>query len=187
MIVVGILRNLWELTHNTVRFVHDALVIFLARVKKENMFRFIFGLSIILLDQISKYWVAENILYGSYISVTSFFKIVHFQNTGAAFSFLHNASGWQNYFFIILTGIILIYLFYLFKKNKDQKYTWLSLLLIVSGAIGNLIDRVINGYVTDFIYIHYNEMYWPAFNVADSVISIGAFLYLYALCKGQIK
>ena len=117
----------------------------------------------------------------------NFFKIVHFQNTGAAFSFLDSASGWQNNFFILLTLAILTYLIYLYRQNISSPYGSISIMLIISGAIGNLIDRFSNGHVTDFIYLHINEYYWPAFNVADSAITIGAIIYLLGLLKGKIK
>ena len=151
------------------------------------MLKIVIAVLIIALDQLTKLWIIHNFNYQDNSSVTSFFKLVHFQNTGAAFSFLHDASGWQNIFFVTLSILILIYLFYLYKKLKDVFPAWLSLLLIMAGAVGNLIDRIRIGHVTDFIYLHYNDFYWPAFNVADSAICLGALLYLYSLGKGQIK
>jgi signal peptidase II len=151
------------------------------------MLKIVIAVLIIALDQLTKLWIIHNFNYQDNFSVTSFFKLVHFQNTGAAFSFLHDASGWQNIFFVTLSILILIYLFYLYKKLKDVFPAWLSLLLIMAGAVGNLIDRIRIGHVTDFIYLHYNDFYWPAFNVADSAICLGALLYLYSLGKGQIK
>lgn len=151
------------------------------------MLKIVIAALIIALDQFTKLWIIHNFNYQDNFSVTSFFKLVHFQNTGAAFSFLHDASGWQNIFFVTLSILILIYLFYLYKKLKDVFPAWLSLLLIMAGAVGNLIDRIRIGHVTDFIYLHYNDFYWPAFNVADSAICLGALLYLYSLSKGQIK
>jgi signal peptidase II len=151
------------------------------------MLKIVIAALIIALDQLTKLWIIHNFNYQDNFSVTSFFKLVHFQNTGAAFSFLHDASGWQNIFFVTLSILILIYLFYLYKKLKDVFPAWLSLLLIMAGAVGNLIDRIRIGHVTDFIYLHYNDFYWPAFNVADSAICLGALLYLYSLSKGQIK
>jgi signal peptidase II len=151
------------------------------------MLKIVIAALIIALDQLTKLWIIHNFNYQDNFSVTSFFKLVHFQNTGAAFSFLHDASGWQNIFFVTLSILILIYLFYLYKKLKDVFPAWLSLLLIMAGAVGNLIDRIRIGHVTDFIYLHYNDFYWPAFNVADSAICLGALLYLYSLGKGQIK
>jgi signal peptidase II len=151
------------------------------------MLKIVIAVLIIALDQLTKLWIIHNFNYQDNFSVTSFLKLVHFQNTGAAFSFLHDASGWQNIFFVTLSILILIYLFYLYKKLKDVFPAWLSLLLIMAGAVGNLIDRIRIGHVTDFIYLHYNDFYWPAFNVADSAICLGALLYLYSLGKGQIK
>jgi len=155
--------------------------------KKESMHKFLIGLCIIVIDQLSKNWVEKNIPFTEYLEINNFFKIVHFQNTGAAFSFLDSASGWQNNFFIFLTLAILIYLFYLYRQNTSSPYGSISIMMIISGAIGNLIDRVSNGHVTDFIYVHINDYYWPAFNVADSVITIGAIIYFLGLLKGKIK
>jgi signal peptidase II len=155
--------------------------------KKENMRKLLIGLCIILIDQLSKSWVEKNIPFTEYFEINNFFKIVHFQNTGAAFSFLDSASGWQNNFFILLTLAILTYLINLYRQNISSPYGSISIMLIMSGAIGNLIDRFSNGHVTDFIYLHINEYYWPAFNVADSAITIGAIIYLLGLLKGKIK
>jgi len=155
--------------------------------KKESMHKFLVGLCIIVVDQLSKNWVEKNIPFTEYLEINNFFKIVYFQNTGAAFSFLDSASGWQNNFFIFLTLAILIYLFYLYRQNTSSPYGSISIMLIISGAIGNLIDRLSNGHVTDFIYVHINDYYWPAFNVADSVITIGAIIYFLGLLKGKIK
>jgi len=86
-----------------------------------------------------------------------------------------------------LTLAILTYLIYLYRQNTSSPYGSISIMLIISGAIGNLIDRLSNGHVTDFIYVHINNYYWPAFNVADSVITIGAIIYFLGLLKGKIK
>ena len=155
--------------------------------KKESMHKFLVGLCIIVVDQLSKNWVEKNIPFTEYLEINNFFNIVHFQNTGAAFSLLDSASGWQNNFFIFLTLAILTYLIYLYRQNTSSPYGSISIMLIISGAIGNLIDRLSNGHVTDFIYVHINDYYWPAFNVADSVITIGAIIYFLGLLKGKIK
>lgn len=155
--------------------------------KKESMRKFILSLCIIIFDQLSKNWVERNILFGDYLEINNFFKIVHFQNTGAAFSILDGASGWQNNFFIVLTISILIYLAYLYKQNRSSSYGTISITLIISGAVGNLIDRFNNGHVTDFIYFHINDYYWPAFNIADSAITIGAIIYFLGLLKEKIN
>ena len=155
--------------------------------KKESMHKFLIGLCIIVIDQLSKNWVEKNISFTEYLEINNFFKIVHFQNTGAAFSLLDSASGWQNNFFIFLTLAILTYLIYLYRQNTSSPYGSISIMLIISGAIGNLIDRLSNGHVTDFIYVHINNYYWPAFNMADSVITIGAIIYFLGLLKGKIK
>lgn len=151
------------------------------------MHKLILGFCIVLLDQASKFWIIKNLSQQDQIDVSFFLKIVHFQNTGAAFSFLHDASGWQNIFFIVLSILILIYLIYLYQGNQNNTYGWFSLILIMSGAIGNIFDRFLIGHVTDFIYLHINNYYWPAFNVADTAISIGAIIYFVGILKKQIK
>ena len=131
---------------------------------------------IIALDQASKWAIVKWVeLYRS-IPVTEFLDITYLQNTGAAFSFLADASGWQRWFFIIL-GIVVstVIVFWLRQlKASEQKVLVLGLSLLVGGALGNVIDRINHGYVVDFIHVHWNDAYFPAFNVADSAITIGA-------------
>ena len=127
------------------------------------MHKLVFGLLYYSLDQFLNSGYIKSVSQQDQIDVSFFLKIVHFQNTGAAFSFLHNASGWQNIFFIILSILILIYLIYLYQVNQKNIYGWLSLILIISGAIGNLIDRLTIGHVTDFIYLHINNYYLASF------------------------
>ena len=121
------------------------------------------------------------------VEITSFFSLVHFQNPGAAFSFLSDQGGWQRYFLIAISLLAVLYIPWLINQYKKNILIVIGLLLILGGAIGNLYDRVSYGYVIDFIYLHFAEFYWPAFNVADSAISLGVLLFLYGSFKSYKK
>jgi len=140
---------------------------------------------IVILDLISKQWIFNHLDFGSALVITPFFNIVHFQNTGAAFSFLSEASGWQRYFFIVVSFIAIVIIIRLMHEQLKQPLLCLALAFILGGAIGNLCDRSYYGFVIDFIYVHYEAYYWPAFNVADSFISIGVALILYDAFKNK--
>ena len=140
---------------------------------------------IVILDLISKQWIFNHLDFGSALVITPFFNIVHFQNTGAAFSFLSEASGWQRYFFIFISLIAIVIIIRLMRERLKQPLLCLALAFILGGAIGNLCDRSYYGFVIDFIYVHYKSYYWPAFNVADSFISAGVALILYDAFKNK--
>ena len=140
---------------------------------------------IFILDFISKQWIFNHLDFGSALVITPFFNIVHFQNTGAAFSFLSEASGWQRYFFIVVSLIAIVIIIRLIRERLKQPLLCLALAFVLGGALGNLCDRSYYGFVIDFIYIHYEAYYWPAFNVADSFISIGVALILYDALKNK--
>ena len=112
---------------------------------------------------------------------------MHFQNPGAAFSFLSDQGGWQRYFLIAISLLAVLYIPWLINQYKKNILIVIGLLLILGGAIGNLYDRISYGYVIDFIYLHIAEFYWPAFNVADSAISLGVLLFLYGSFKNYKK
>ncbi len=134
----------------------------------------------ILLDQITKLLIIKNIPYHSFIKLNDYFSIVNVGNTGVAFSMFQN----NNIFFIVLVSLVLIYvIFFLVKDNKDfTKLQINSFLLIVSGGIGNLIDRIFRGAVVDFIDIGYKNVYrWPAFNIADSCVCVGVTLIIISI------
>ena len=142
--------------------------------------------AIVLADQISKKFISETLKLGEAIEITSFFDIIYVHNTGAAFSFLANAGGWQRYFLVLVSSLVSIALPFYIKKNLHNPLLAISLTLILGGAVGNLIDRIVLGYVIDFISIHIgNIFYWPAFNVADSAITIGAVLLIYDALKNK--
>jgi len=126
-------------------------------------------------------------MYGEQVEITSFFTLVHFQNPGAAFSFLSDQGGWQRYFLIGISLLAVLYIPWLINQYKKNILIVIGLLLILGGAIGNLYDRISYGYVIDFIYLHFAEFYWPAFNVADSAISLGVLLFLYGSFKSYKK
>jgi signal peptidase II len=140
---------------------------------------FLLVIFIALSDQLTKILVIKNIANDQFVSINSYFYLVNFKNSGAAFSFLSDAGGWQRYFLSIVAAIASVYIVFMIKKHRDDLFTGLALSLILGGALGNLYDRISLGYVTDFLYFHYNDYYWPAFNIADTAISIGAIILIY--------
>jgi signal peptidase II len=143
------------------------------------------ALIIILLDQISKVVVIGAFELGDSRHVTGFFNLVRAHNTGAAFSFLAHAGGWQRWFFVGLGAAAVSFILYMLRTHGGQKmFSW-ALTLVMGGAIGNVIDRLVHGYVVDFLDFHWAFLaplfpagHFPAFNVADCAISIGAFLLI---------
>lgn len=139
---------------------------------------FLISAIIVVLDLYTKHLVQNAFVYGEHLTVTSFFDLVRYHNTGAAFSFLADAGGWQKWFFTAITSIAVIVITYLLRKHhKEVIFSW-GLALVLGGAIGNLYDRLTLGYVVDFLSFHINGLYWPAFNVADSAICVGVGLLL---------
>ena len=136
------------------------------------------SLLVIVLDQLSKLWVIGAFQHGEGIAITSFFNLVHARNTGAAFSFLASESGWQRFFFIGIAVAASIFITYLLYKHAAERWFSLALSLVLGGALGNLIDRVRFGYVVDFLDFYYGAWHFPAFNVADSAITVGAALLI---------
>lgn len=130
------------------------------------------------LDQLSKLIIVNSYSLGQFTYVTSWFNIVRVHNTGAAFSFLADAGGWQRWFFVGLGVIAVGYLGYLIVQHARQTWFSLAATLIIAGAIGNTIDRLSYGYVVDFIDWHVAGWHWPAFNLADSCITVGAVLFI---------
>lgn len=134
---------------------------------------------LILVDQITKIAITRLFVYGESHPVTSFFNLVLVYNKGAAFSFLATETGWQRYFFTAMGIAASLFIVYLLKKHAGQRlFSW-ALSLILGGAIGNVIDRMVYGHVIDFLDVHIGGWHWPAFNVADSAICIGAVLFVY--------
>jgi signal peptidase II len=131
---------------------------------------------VIILDQITKAIVVQHFAFGESLRVTPFFDIVLAHNTGAAFSFLAGAGGWQRWFFTAIAVAAVVIIIHFLRKHADEPRFCLALALILGGAIGNVIDRVVLGHVIDFLLLHYASYSWPAFNVADSAITVGAVL-----------
>jgi signal peptidase II len=132
------------------------------------------ALAVILLDQLTKTLILGDFRYGESRTVTSFFNVVRVHNTGAAFSFLAGASGWQRWFFIGLGIVASIVITWMLVKHPTQKLFCFAISMILGGAIGNVIDRMLHGYVVDFIQLHYAGRAFPSFNLADSAITLGA-------------
>lgn len=143
---------------------------------------------VIALDQITKYLAQANLEYLDVAPVTPFFYLTLRFNEGAAFSFLAGASGWQRWFFTVVAAVVSVMLIvWIIRIFRQKGYTLeaLALALILGGALGNLYDRILHGHVVDFIVLHYHEHEWPAFNIADSAICIGAALLILDMLRGQ--
>jgi signal peptidase II len=137
------------------------------------------SLLVLVLDQASKLLADAMLELYQPVVLIPYLAITKVYNTGAAFSFLADASGWQRWFFIGLTVVVSVVLLVWMRRLKEhESRVALALSLILGGAIGNLVDRVLYGHVIDFIDIYYGSWHWPAFNVADSAITIGAGLLL---------
>lgn len=137
------------------------------------------ALGIIVLDQASKQAVEAALVYGQQIAlIPGCFNLTLAYNPGAAFSFLADAGGWQRYFFTILALVISVGIVWTIRKHQEEPRFCLQLSLILGGALGNAIDRLIYGHVIDFIQVYYQNWYYPAFNIADSAICIGVALML---------
>ena len=147
----------------------------------------ILALVILILDFATKRWVESELIYGQQILLTSFFNLVLTFNAGAAFSFLSDESGWQRWFFSGISICASVVIVYLLQKHISEKLFCVSLSFILGGALGNLWDRITLGYVVDFLDFHYSGYHWPAFNVADSAIFIGALLLIIESFKHKEK
>ena len=133
---------------------------------------------IVLLDQVTKITTSRPLVYGQSEMITPYFNLVMVYNQGAAFSFLANSGGWQRWFFSGLAFVVSLVIIWMLWKNASQRLFCWSLSLILGGAVGNLIDRLIYGHVIDFLDFHIGTLHWPAFNVADSAITLGAALFV---------
>lgn len=139
---------------------------------------------VIVLDWHSKQWASQALELYRPREVLSWLNITLAHNYGAAFSFLADAGGWQRWFFTILASVVsLILIIWLKRLPENEKLNAVALALIIGGAVGNLIDRIAYGHVIDFLLVYYQQWSWPAFNVADSAISIGVALMLMAMFR----
>ena len=136
------------------------------------------SVGVIIVDRLTKFWVVDAFQFGEHLPVLDFFNLVYARNTGAAFSFLASEGGWQRFFFIGIALAASILIVYLLRKFAQDRWFCFALSLILGGAIGNVIDRVRWGYVVDFLDFYYAGWHFPAFNVADSAITVGAVLLI---------
>lgn len=134
---------------------------------------------VIVLDQMSKAWITGHFAFGESLYVLGVFDLVLAHNTGAAFSFLNDAGGMQRWLFSVIAIAASVWIVVLLRKHAAQTLFALALSLVLGGALGNLIDRISYGYVVDFLLFHWDEHYFPAFNLADSAITCGAALLIW--------
>jgi signal peptidase II len=135
---------------------------------------------VFVFDQLTKLWIVNHFVYGASEAVTSYFNLVRVHNFGAAFSFLNNEGGWQRWGFTIFAAIVsLVILVWIARLSTQQKLEGVALALILGGALGNLYDRATLGYVVDFLDFHWSGKHFPAFNVADAGISVGAAILIF--------
>ena len=136
---------------------------------------------VIAIDVYTKHLIQQAFQYGEHLQITPFFDLVRYHNEGAAFSFLANQGGWQHFFFTAIALVASAVMIYLLRKHAEQKLFCFAIALILGGALGNLYDRLTLGYVVDFLLFHFHgyQYYWPAFNVADSAITLGVILLLW--------
>ena len=132
------------------------------------------ALVIVLVDQFTKLLIVGSMHLGESTPVTTFFNIVRAHNSGAAFSFLADASGWQRWFFTGLGAVASVVMVVLLRSHASEKLFCFAISCVLGGAVGNVIDRVLYGYVVDFLDFHWMAMHFPAFNAADSAITLGA-------------
>ncbi|MCE2714903.1 MAG: signal peptidase II [Acidibacter sp.] len=137
--------------------------------------------ALVVFDQWTKGWIERHYELGEYTPVFSWLDIIRLHNPGAAFSFLADAGGWQRWFFTIFAvGVSVMLVVWLRKvRLTTEPILAIALALVLSGAVGNVIDRIEHGYVVDFIHVHWQQAYFPAFNIADSAITSGAILLLW--------
>ena len=134
---------------------------------------------VVAADLATKVWVTRSFSTGDVVTVTPFFNLVLVYNTGAAFSFLADAGGWQRWFFMTVSAAVSVVIVWLLRRHHRDRLMACALALVLGGALGNLYDRATLGKVVDFVQLHAAGYYWPAFNVADSAISVGVVLLVW--------
>lgn len=151
----------------------------LFKISRQACWWYLLALVVVVLDQLSKMWMSKHLIYAEPVALTSFFNFTLLHNHGAAFSFLSDAGGWQRWFFTIIaisvSAVLVVWIARAVVHNQREAF---ALSLILGGALGNLIDRIALGYVVDFIVVHYDDNFFPAFNLADSAITLGAFILI---------
>ncbi len=151
----------------------------LFKISRQASLWYFLALAVVVLDQLSKLWMSNHLNYAEPVELTSFFNFTLLHNHGAAFSFLSDAGGWQRWFFtiiaILVSAVLVVWIARAVVHNQREAF---ALSLILGGALGNLVDRIALGYVVDFIVVHYDDNFFPAFNLADSAITLGAFILI---------
>ena len=152
---------------------------------KRNILIFIIIIFTFILDLLTKNLALDYLIINHSLSINNFLNFTLVFNHGAAFSFLSEAGGWQRWFFIIFSFIIILIIAYITASDENSPYIAFS--FVIGGALGNLNDRIIYGYVVDFIEFHHKTLYWPIFNFADVAISTGVILLLYNMFLNKKK
>jgi signal peptidase II len=145
------------------------------------------SLAVLMLDQLTKHAITRAFELHEMVEITPFFNVVLVYNTGAAFSLLADAAGWQRGLFIAIALLASVWIAWLLRRYSSETLFCLALSLILGGAVGNVIDRVLYGAVVDFLDFHAFGLHWPAFNVADSAITCGAVLLIWDAIKPKRK
>jgi signal peptidase II len=140
---------------------------------------------LVVLDQLIKYVVVQSLQLGSPVDLLPFLSVVLTYNPGAAFSFLAGAGGWQRWFFAGVAIVAAVVITVLIFKHRRNAFLCFALALVLAGAVGNLIDRLVFGAVVDFVLLHWRGWSWPAFNLADSCITAGAVLLVWDSLRGS--
>lgn len=130
------------------------------------------AVTIVLMDHATKFAIADHLAYGEALRMTSFFNLVHFRNHGAAFGLLADAGGWQRAFLVVVALAVTAWLVRMLRRDLPSVEP-LGYSLVLGGALGNLLDRVLRGSVVDYLDIHWRNLHWPAFNLADVAITLG--------------
>ena len=152
---------------------------------KRNIIILIIIIFSFFLDLLTKNYALNHLIINHSLSINNFLNFTLAFNYGAAFSFLSDAGGWQRWFFIAFSFIVIIVISYMMIYDNNSPYIAFS--FVIGGALGNLNDRIIYGYVIDFIEVYYNTFYWPIFNIADVAISIGVILLLHNIIFNKKK
>lgn len=149
------------------------------KIPRQAWLWYLVALIVVALDQLSKMWISHHLVYAEPVNFTNFFNFTLLHNHGAAFSFLSDAGGWQRWFFAVIaltvSAVLVIWIARVVMSSQREAF---ALSFILGGALGNLIDRVVLGHVVDFIVVHYNDNFFPAFNLADSAITLGALILI---------
>jgi signal peptidase II len=150
-------------------------------MKIKNYYWLLISLVIVSLDQLTKWLVVEHLFLYQQFPIFNWLNIVYVHNYGAAFSFLNIAGGGQRWFFALLSLLVSCLLIIWLLRGKHSRCLCFGISLIIGGALGNLWGRLVRGYVVDFIDVHWASYHWPAFNVADSAVTVGAIVLLWQL------